>query len=91
MFPFGIFKVLWHLKTKQTQFVRTMLLAVLKDYRSRGYEFALVQKIIEEGLKMGYHAADCSLVVETNTRLIDGLDAMGVKRYKTFRIYKKEF
>ena len=75
---------------KRIQFVRTLVLGVLKDYRNRGYELALIQKTIHEGLSLGFHASDCSLVVETNTRLIEGLDAIGAKKYKTFRLYKKE-
>ena len=88
LFPFGIFKILANMK--RIQFVRTLVLGVLKDYRNRGYELALIQKTIHEGMSLGFHASDCSLVVETNTRLIEGLDAIGAKKYKTFRLYKKE-
>ena len=88
LFPFGIFKILLNLK--HIQLVRTMVLGVLEEYRNRGYEMALIEEIIHQGSQLGYHAADCSLVVETNKRLIEGLNAIGATKYKTFRIYKKE-
>ncbi len=87
LFPFGIFKILRALK--HIQFARTMVLGVLKEYRNRGYEMILIDEVISQGIRLGYHASDCSLVVETNSLLIGGLDAIGAKKYKTFRIYKK--
>ncbi len=88
LFPFGVFKILRHLK--RIQFTRTIVLGVLKEYRNRGYELALIEETIQQGLAIGFHASDCSLVVENNITLIEGLKAIGAKRYKTFRIYKKE-
>ena len=87
LFPFGIFKIL--LGMKHIYLIRTMVLGVLKKYRNRGYDLALVQKIIEESMRLGYHGSDCSLVVETNMPLIRGLETIGCMRYKTFRLYKK--
>ena len=39
---------------------------------------------------MGYTECDCSLVVETNTRMIRAIEALGAERYKTYRLYEKE-
>ena len=87
LFPFGIFKIL--LGMRHVYMIRTMVLGVLREYRNRGYDLALAQKIIKEGMKLGYRASDCSLIVETNTPLLNSLEAIGAKRYKVFRLYKK--
>ena len=67
-----------------------VIMGVLDQYRRRGYDMYLIKKTIDNGLAMGFDGSDCSLIVENNTRMIEGLDAIGAKNYKTYRIYKKE-
>jgi GNAT superfamily N-acetyltransferase len=90
LFPFGIFKILWGMRKGQITTLRTVILGVLDEYRRRGYDMAMIQKIIENGRALGYNDSDCSLIVETNARMMGGLEAIDAKRYKTYRIFKKE-
>ena len=45
---------------------------------------------IEEGVKMGYTESECSIIVETNQRMIGALEHLQAERYKTYRFYQKE-
>lgn len=69
--------------------LRTLAMGVLKPYRGLGYEVAMVTETIRAGLALGYSTCDCSLVVETNTPMLRVLDSLGIKPYKTFRVYRK--
>lgn len=87
LFPFGLLKILRGLK-KVTR-LRTIVMGVLKEYRNRGIETAFYINTIETGRKMGYTDSECSMVVETNTRMLKALEAIGARRYKTYRLFEK--
>jgi len=89
LFPFGLIKLL--LEMKKITKIRTTIMGVLKEYRNKGYEIAMVHKTIENGWAMGMKGADCSLIVETNTAMSTVLEKIGCIRYKTYRVLKKTF
>ncbi|MCS6985625.1 MAG: hypothetical protein NZM25_10935 [Leptospiraceae bacterium] len=89
LFPFGIFKILWHLRKVKT--TRTIIMGLLPEYRRHGYDFALVYRTIVDGIRLGYTGSDCSLLAETNTRIIEGVKAMGAYHYKTYRLFRRDF
>ena len=65
-------------------------MGVLPEYRGRNIDDVFYLKTIETGVGMGFNASDCSLVVETNRKMIDALTVLNADRYKTYRIYEKE-
>jgi ribosomal protein S18 acetylase RimI-like enzyme len=87
LFPFGILKIL--LGVKKCKRLRIFALGILKEYRNRGLDVVLYLDIMDQGKKLGYKDADCSLIVENNERMIRALEAFGAKRYKTYRLYEK--
>lgn len=87
LFPIGLLRILWNLK-KVTR-LRTIVMGVLKEYRNRGIETVFYINTIENGRAMGYTDSECSLVVETNTRMLKALEAIGARRYKTYRLFEK--
>ena len=89
LFPFGLIKILLNLK--KPKWGRTMVMGILRPYRNKGYEVAMIQRTIEAGARTGKTGSDCSLIVETNKPMIAALDHIGAERYKTYRIYKKQF
>ncbi|HOT96824.1 MAG TPA: N-acetyltransferase [bacterium] len=88
LFPFGLFKVLWHLR--KTTRLRTMAMGVLKEHRHRGIDIAFYLKTIEEGRRLGFYDSECSIILEINKRMIGALEDLSARRYKTFRFYEKE-
>jgi hypothetical protein len=64
-------------------------MGVLPQYRWKRIDEVYYLKTIETGLAMGFNASDCSLVVETNHKMIGALKRLKAERYKTYRIYEK--
>ena len=65
-----------------------MLLGVKQAFRKKGIEGFLYIETFKRGIQRGYYIAECSWVLESNPLMQHGLEAMGGKRYKTYRIYE---
>lgn len=68
---------------------RTFILGVDKDHRNKGLDAMMIMDTIKAGVQQGYRWADCSLVVETNHRMIEPLEKWGGEKYKTYRLFYK--
>ena len=60
-----------------------------RDPRGRLAPFALVDKIREEGTKLGIREGEYSWILEDNRPMRHILEAFGARIYKTYRIYEK--
>jgi hypothetical protein len=65
-----------------------MLLGVKDALRKKGIEGLLYMETFRNGIKKGYYQAECSWILEENALMQHGLEAMGGKRYKNYRIYE---
>jgi len=81
----GGLKFLYYSKKIDT--LRVLLLGVKRDFQKRGIEGLLYFETLKNGLKKGYWQAECSWILENNLLMQHGLEAMGAKRRKTYRIY----
>jgi len=68
--------------------LRVMLLGVNQSFQKRGIEGLLYLETFKRGMKKGYIKAECSWILESNPLMQHGLEAMGGKRYKTYRVYE---
>jgi len=68
--------------------VRVMLLGVKHAFQKKGVEGLLYFETFRRGTKKGYFQAECSWILEQNLLMQHGIEAMGGKRYKTYRIYE---
>jgi len=82
----GTFKFLYYSKKIKT--LRVMLLGVKRSFHKKGVEGLLYAETFKRGIKKGYSQAECSWILESNPLMRHGLEAMGGKRYKTYRIYE---
>jgi len=82
----GALKYLYYSRKINT--VRVMLLGVNRAFRKKGIEGLLYLETFKRGIKKGYPKAECSWVLENNPLIQRGIEAMGGKRYKTYRIYE---
>jgi hypothetical protein len=92
LFPFGLFKLLWRIKKKKYKSGRLMLLGVKKEYRGTilgGLSILLYVEIHKRGLQNRYEWGELSWTLEDNKGVNTGIEFMGGKRYKTYRIYEK--
>jgi hypothetical protein len=65
-----------------------MLLGVKHAFQKKGVEGLLYYETFKRGTKKGYFGAECSWILEDNLLMQHGIEAMGGKRYKTYRIYE---
>ncbi len=82
----GGLKFLYYSRKIKT--VRVMLLGVKQAFRNKGVEVLLYIETFRRGPQAGYLQGECSWILETNIPMQHGLEAMGGRRYKTYRIYE---
>ena len=70
--------------------IRVIFLGVKDAFRKRGVEGLLYVETFRNGTKKGYQKAECSWILENNLLMQRGIEAMGGKRYKTYRIYEAQ-
>ncbi len=87
LYPWRIVQFLSQLR--KSKLLRTILMGVLPEYRGQGIDAVLVLKTIENANKIGMYKSDCSLIVETNVKMINSLKPLKAKNYKTYRLYEK--
>jgi len=82
----GALKFLYY--SKKIHKIRVMLLGVKHAFQRKGIEGLLYIETFKRGTRKGYHCAECSWILEENILMQHGIEAMGGKRYKTYRIYE---
>ncbi len=85
--PIGLAKLLYYKSRIRT--VRLIALGIKPGYRRGGIAEMLVLRIIEEAmLKRGY-VGETSMILENNILMNRFLAAIGARKYKTYRIYRR--
>ncbi len=74
--------------SKKIHSIRVMLLGVKQAFQKKGVESILYLETFKRGIKKGLYQAECSWILENNALMQHGLEGMGGKRYKTYRIYE---
>ena len=91
--PINLAKLLWRLKFNRPKNARLILLGVKNEFRaSRKYgalAAVLYEEISKRGSARGYGGGELSWTVEDNTLINRGIERMGAKVYKTWRVYEK--
>lgn len=91
--PINIAKLLWRLKFNRPKNARLILLGVKEEFRgSRKYgalAAVLYQEISVRGTAAGYSAGELSWTLEDNTAINRGIERMGAKIYKKWRVYER--
>jgi GNAT superfamily N-acetyltransferase len=89
LFPFGIFKLLWHAKIrKKIDGVRIITMGVVPEFQKRGIDTVFYVETFNVGVRRGYSWAEMSWVLEDNTLMNRVLELLGAKLYKKYRIYE---
>ena len=74
--------------SKKIHKIRVMLLGIKQAFQRKGIEGLLYIETFRNGTQKGYDSAECSWILEENVLMQHGIEAMGGKRYKTYRIYE---
>jgi hypothetical protein len=94
LFPTGIFKLLYRLKTHKIKGVRMVILGVKKEFRGGifqggGLSVLLYVRSYQAAVRLGYQFGEGGWTLEDNEKINQGIMLMGGVRYKTYRIYEK--
>ena len=91
--PLNIARLLWRTRFNRPKHARLILLGIKDEYRaSHRYgtlAAALYVEVAERGAKRGYVGGELSWTLEDNAMINRGIERMGAKKYKTYRIYQK--
>jgi hypothetical protein len=94
LFPMGLPKLLWRLKVEGPRTARLLLLGIRKKWRNVRKYAALSAFMYAEmndgGRKLGLKAGELGWTLEDNGRINAGIQLMGAKIYKRYRIYEKD-
>ena len=95
LFPTGLGEILWRLKFKGLKSARLMLLGLRRELRGvkryGALSTALYVEIAKRGLAKGYEWGELSLTLEDNHPVNLGIRSMGGRKYKTYRVYDRDF
>jgi len=86
--PIGILKFLYY--ARRIDELRVLLLGVRPVYQRRGIETLLYFEVFDRGYRRGYKRGEMSWILEDNRLMQKGIEALGGRRYKTYRIYTTE-
>jgi GNAT superfamily N-acetyltransferase len=86
LFPLGLFKILYYQRLIKE--VRVILLGVVEAFRTAGVAAGFYAELIRSARRLGYSWGEMSWILEDNVLMNRSLEAMGAKKYKTYRIYE---
>ena len=86
LFPTGLLKLLWY-KRRLTS-LRVFIMGVLKDYRRWGIDAVFYLRTYDAAIAKGYKHGEMSWILEDNELMNNGLEKLGAKIAKTYRIYR---
>jgi ribosomal protein S18 acetylase RimI-like enzyme len=69
---------------------RVITLGVKEKYRSKGLESAMLIEGLKVGCAAGVRESEASWILEDNVLMCRVIEAIGGRRYKTYRIYERE-
>lgn len=78
-------------RTRYIKTARMLCLDLLKEYRRRGIAELLILQTLDYGKNtIGYTGAELGWTLEDNDLINRTMDAVGARRYKTYRVYQKD-
>jgi len=92
--PLNLARLLWRLKFNRPKHARLLLLGVKEEYRaSHRYgtlAAVLYVEVARRGAARGYLGGELSWTLEDNVMINRGIERMGARKYKTYRVYEKQ-
>ncbi len=87
LFPFGLLRLLWH--KRRIRRARTLTLGVLPRYRRLGVDALMYEWTWRHGNAHGLFWCEASWLLETNHAIRNGMERLGFRAYKTYRMYDR--
>ncbi len=86
LLPLGLLKILYHKRSIRS--LRVLVLGVVEEYRTAGVAAGFYAELFRQAVRLGYRDCEASWILEDNTLMNRSAEALGGKRYKTYRIYE---
>ena len=86
LLPFGLLKILYYRRLIKN--LRVIALGVVEEFRTTGVAAGFYTALIRNARRLGYEYSEMSWVLEDNVLMNRSLEALGARRYKTYRIYE---
>jgi len=87
LFPFGLFKILWH--SRNIDMARVLTLGLVPEYRGMGIDNLLYLRIFRAAHEMGISQGEFGWVLEDNLPMMRPLEKMGSHVYKRYRLFDR--
>ena len=87
LFPFGVFKFLWHQRRIRTALI--LPLGLKPGYQHLGLGAAMYTRLLEIGIAKGYRGAEGSWILEDNHEMCTALEKLGAELTKRYRVYER--
>jgi hypothetical protein len=87
--PIGLIKLLFY--KNRIKKGRLIALGMVEKYRRAGIAEMLVLHVMEETMVKRGITGELSMTLEDNYMINRFIEAIGAKRYKTYRIYSRSF
>ena len=87
LFPLGWAKLLWHKRNIRS--VRVLIMGVLQEHQLKGIEALFYQRACEIAYAKGMRTGEMSWILEDNYKVMRGIERMGGRISRTYRIYDK--
>ena len=84
--PLGLLKALYY-KRKVTC-LRVLILGLMEEWRGKGIDVLLYLAIFRNGTAAGMNEADMSWILEDNQKMNAGIERLGARMYRTYRLYE---
>jgi len=83
----------YHLLTKKKliKWIRIMVLGVVRSYQQTGIAAVLFYETAKRAVKLGYYDGEASWVLEDNLMMNRSAELLNARKYKTYRVYRKDF
>jgi hypothetical protein len=85
--PVGLAKMLW--AARGIDRLRCLLLGVKPGYRRRGLDALLYLNTMHAARELGYTGGELGWAAEDNDLINRAIEAMGARKYKTYRLYER--
>ncbi|HZH03332.1 MAG TPA: N-acetyltransferase [Myxococcaceae bacterium] len=85
--PWGLLKLCW--AARKIDRLRVLMLGVTPEYRFRGIETVLSLETLRIARELGYVRAELGWTSEEDAYLNTAIEALGGRRYKTYRLYQR--
>jgi GNAT superfamily N-acetyltransferase len=86
LFPLGLIKILY--LQRKIRSLRVMALGVIEEFRTAGVAAGFYATLIRQAQRLGYGDCEFSWVLEDNILMNRSIEALGARRYKTYRLYE---